>query len=181
VTVTHCSASAAISATICQRHVRCSTCAGVCTELSHEVSDARTLRSCNSAGLVQTIEPHFIAVRPPSLGHRVLDGFEVVIPDHVPVLVAMEKEDPADTALRDGEVPDLRVVGLGAVAPLVIVLISALAARERPTRRVLLAASVVTCGSAVAPIGRYRGGLEWSGPAWSIGALGRRRGHVPAG
>jgi drug/metabolite transporter (DMT)-like permease len=58
-------------------------------------------------------------------------------------------------------------------APLVIVIIAALAAGNRPTRRVLLAAGVVTCGSAMAQLGGATG-VAWSGTGllWSAGALG---------
>jgi drug/metabolite transporter (DMT)-like permease len=50
-------------------------------------------------------------------------------------------------------------------APLVIVIATALAARHRPARRVLLAAAVVTAGSAVAQLGGP------TGPAWSAAGL----------
>ena len=50
-------------------------------------------------------------------------------------------------------------------APLVIVLAAAIAARNRPTRRVLFAAAVVTAGSAAAQLGGA------TGPAWSVTGL----------
>jgi drug/metabolite transporter (DMT)-like permease len=58
-------------------------------------------------------------------------------------------------------------------APLVIVMAAAIAARHRPTRRVLFAAAVVTAGSAVAQLGGATG-LTWSGTGLllSAGALG---------
>ena len=66
--------------------------------------------------------------------------------------------------------------GVGVVigaAPLLIVIASAVAARNRPTRRVLLAAAVVTAGSAVAQLGGATG-PSWSatGLMLSLGALG---------
>jgi drug/metabolite transporter (DMT)-like permease len=58
-------------------------------------------------------------------------------------------------------------------APLVIVLAAAIAARTRPTRRVLFAAAVVTAGSAAAQLGGATG-PAWSGTGLllSAGALG---------
>jgi drug/metabolite transporter (DMT)-like permease len=50
-------------------------------------------------------------------------------------------------------------------APLVIVIAAAIAARTRPTRRVLFAAAVVTAGSAAAQLGGA------TGPAWSATGL----------
>ena len=58
-------------------------------------------------------------------------------------------------------------------APLVIVIAAALATGNRPTRRVFLAAAVVTAGSAAAQLGDATG-LTWSGTGLllSVGALG---------
>jgi drug/metabolite transporter (DMT)-like permease len=58
-------------------------------------------------------------------------------------------------------------------APLVIVLAAAIAARSRPTRRVMFAAAVVTAGSAAAQLGGAAG-PAWSAPGLllSAGALG---------
>jgi drug/metabolite transporter (DMT)-like permease len=58
-------------------------------------------------------------------------------------------------------------------APLVIIIATAIAARHRPTRRVLLAAAAVTAGSAAAQLGGAAG-PTWSpsGMLWSAGALG---------
>jgi drug/metabolite transporter (DMT)-like permease len=63
-------------------------------------------------------------------------------------------------------------VAIGA-APLVIVIAAAIATGNRPTRRVLLAAAVVTAGSAAAQLGGATG-PTWSaaGLLWSAGALG---------
>jgi drug/metabolite transporter (DMT)-like permease len=58
-------------------------------------------------------------------------------------------------------------------APLVIIIAAAITARLRPTRQVLLAAAVVTAGSAAAQLGGATG-PTWSpaGLLWSAGALG---------
>ena len=58
-------------------------------------------------------------------------------------------------------------------APLVIVIAAAVAVRQRPTGRVLLAAAVVAAGAAVAQLGGATG-LSWSGTGLllSVGALG---------
>jgi drug/metabolite transporter (DMT)-like permease len=58
-------------------------------------------------------------------------------------------------------------------APLVIVIAAAVAVRQRPTGRVLLAAAVVAAGAAVAQLGGAAG-LSWSGTGLllSVGALG---------
>jgi drug/metabolite transporter (DMT)-like permease len=58
-------------------------------------------------------------------------------------------------------------------APLVIITAAAIGAGHRPTRRVLLAAAVVTAGSAAAQLGGATG-PTWSaaGLLWSAGALG---------
>jgi drug/metabolite transporter (DMT)-like permease len=64
-------------------------------------------------------------------------------------------------------------------APLVIVIASAIAARNRPTRRVLVAAAVVTAGSAAAQLGSAAG-PAWSAPGLllSAGALGGAAGST---
>jgi drug/metabolite transporter (DMT)-like permease len=58
-------------------------------------------------------------------------------------------------------------------APLVIVIAAAVAVRQRPTGRVLLAAAVVAAGAALAQLGGATG-LSWSGTGLllSVGALG---------
>ena len=58
-------------------------------------------------------------------------------------------------------------------APLVIVIAAAVAVRQRPTGRVLLAAAVVAAGAALAQLGGTTG-LSWSGTGLllSVGALG---------
>lgn len=62
-------------------------------------------------------------------------------------------------------------VVLGA-APLVIILIAAASAGRRPAVQVLIAAAVVTAGSAVAQLGVGGPAWSWAGLLWSVGALG---------
>ena len=58
-------------------------------------------------------------------------------------------------------------------APLVIIVAAAITAGRRPTRRVLLAATVVTAGSVAAQLGGATGPtLSPAGLLWSAGALG---------
>ena len=58
-------------------------------------------------------------------------------------------------------------------APLAIIVASAITARHRPTRRVLLAAAIVTAGSAAAQLGGATGpAFSAAGLLWSAGALG---------
>jgi drug/metabolite transporter (DMT)-like permease len=69
------------------------------------------------------------------------------------MIEATQVADPASVGI---------VIG---AAPLVIVIAAAIAARTRPTRRVLFAASLVTAGSAAAQLGGA------TGPAWSATGL----------
>jgi len=77
------------------------------------------------------------------------------------LIEATQVSDPASVGV---------VIG---AAPLVIVIAVAIAAGSRPSRRVLLAAAVVTAGSAAAQLGGATG-LTWNGTALllSVGALG---------
>ena len=77
------------------------------------------------------------------------------------LIEATQVSDPASVGV---------VIG---AAPLVIVIAVAIAAGSRPSRRVLLAAAVVTAGSAAAQLGGATG-LTWNGTGLllSVGALG---------
>jgi drug/metabolite transporter (DMT)-like permease len=76
------------------------------------------------------------------------------------LIQATQVADPASVGI---------VIG---AAPLVIVLAAALAARTRPTRRVLFAAALVTAGSAAAQLGGTGPAFSTTGLLLSAGALG---------
>jgi drug/metabolite transporter (DMT)-like permease len=77
------------------------------------------------------------------------------------LIEATQVSDPASVGI---------IIG---ATPLVIVLAAAVAGRNRPTGRILLAAAVVTAGSAAAQLGASGSGLTWSatGLLLSLGAL----------